>query len=101
MSHILFHIPHSSLTIPKMFWSICVKDLDYIKKTNLFLSDYLIDKLVPDQCTRLKFKYSRIFCDVEKFKETMTKKGMGVVYIKDCENIISVPNKKYKNIIIN
>lgn len=104
MSHILFHIPHSSLTIPKMFWSICVKDLDYIKKTNLFLSDYLIDKLVPYQCNRLKFKYSRIFCDVEKFKddykETMAKKGMGVVYIKDCENIITVPNKKYKNIII-
>ncbi len=104
MSHILFHIPHSSLVIPNMFWSICIKDINYIKKTNLFLSDYLTDKLVPNYCTKLIFKYSRIFCDVEKFKddskEIMAKKGMGVIYTKDCENTITIPNKKYKNIII-
>lgn len=104
MSHILFHVPHSSLVIPKIYWSICIKDPDYIRKTNLLLSDYLTDKLVPDNCRKLKFKYSRIFCDVEKFKddskEIMAKKGMGVVYTRDCENVIAIPNKKYKKIVI-
>ena len=104
MSHVVFHIPHSSLAIPKMFWNICIKDINYIKKTNLFLNDYLTDKLVPNHCKKLIFKYSRIFCDVEKFKdeskEVMAKKGMGVIYTKDCENTITIPNKKYKNIII-
>ena len=104
MNHVLFHIPHSSLEIPNIFWSICIKDINYIKKTNIFLSDYLTDKLVPNNCTKLTFKYSRIFCDVEKFKddtkEIMAKKGMSVIYTKDCENTITIPNKKYKKNII-
>ncbi len=104
MGHVLFHIPHSSLIIPNRFWSICIKDRNYIKKTNLFLSEYLTDKLVPNHCPKLIFKYSRIFCDVEKFKddskEIMAKKGMGVIHTRDCENIITIPNQKYKNIVM-
>ena len=41
-----------------------------IKRTNKFLSDYLTDKLIPNKCNKLVFKYSRLFCDVEKFKMT-------------------------------
>jgi len=26
----------------------------------------------------------------------MSKKGMGVIYTNDCNNIIAIPNKKYK-----
>ena len=44
MNYILFHIPHSSLKIPKQYWDICIKEKNYIKITNTFLSDYLTDK---------------------------------------------------------
>lgn len=104
MNYILFHIPHSSLKIPKKYWNVCIQDRKYMKKTNIFLSDYLTDKLIPNKCHKLVFKYSRLFCDVEKFKddskEDMFKKGMGVVYTNDCDNLITIPNKKYKRNII-
>lgn len=104
MNAILFHILHASLKIPNKYWKICIKDKKYIKKTNLFLSDIRTDKLVPNKCHKLIFKYSRLFCDVEKFKddkkESMAKKGMGVVYTKDCENTISNPNRRYKSQVI-
>lgn len=104
MNSILFHIPHSSLKIPKKYWTICIKNRDYILKTNKFLSDYFVDKLAPRKSNKLIFPYSRIFCDVEKFKddakEIMASKGMGVLYTKDCENVIAVINKNYKNKVI-
>lgn len=103
MNCILFHVPHSALKIPKQYWNICIKDKNYIKKTDKFLSDYLTDKLIPNKCHKLVFKYSRLFCDVEKFKddskEIMSKKGMGVIYTNDCNNAIAIPNKKYKRIV--
>ena len=104
MSYILFHVPHSSLKIPKQYWNICIKDKKYIETTNKFLSDYLTDKLIPNKCNKIVFKYSRLFCDVEKFKddskEIMSKKGMGVIYTNDCDNIITIPNKKYKRKVL-
>ena len=104
MDCILFHVPHSSLKIPKQYWDICINDQNYIKRTNKFLSDYLTDKLIPNKCHKLVFKYSRLFCDVEKFKddskEIMSKKGMGVIYTRDCDNTIAIPNKKYKRTIL-
>lgn len=104
MSYILFHIPHASLKIPKVYWDICQKEKNYIEQSNLFLNDYLTNKLIPIHCHKLMFKYSRIFCDVEKFKddskEEMAKKGMGVIYTRDCDNLIASPNKKYKTKVI-
>ncbi|MBQ8219073.1 MAG: N-formylglutamate amidohydrolase [Bacilli bacterium] len=104
MNYILFHVPHSSLKIPKQYWDICIKDKQYIKTTNKFLSDYLTDKLIPNKCHKLVFKYSRLFCDVEKFKddskEIMSKKGMGVIYTNDCDNTIAIPNEKYKRKVL-
>lgn len=104
MNYILFHVPHSSLKIPKQYWDICIKDKQYIKVTNIFLCDYLTDKLIPNKCHKLFFKYSRLFCDIEKFKddskEIMSKKGMGIIYTKDCDNTIAIPNKKYKSKIL-
>ncbi len=102
--YILFHIPHASLKLPKIFSTICIKDKNYIEKTNLFLSDYLTDQLIPKSYPKLIFKYSRIFCDVEKFKEDkkeeMAKKGMGVIYSRDCEDEITKPNKKYRRKVL-
>lgn len=104
MSYILFHVPHSSLKIPNRFWKVCIKNKDYIKATNIFISDFLTDRLLPDKCHKILFKYSRLFCDVEKFKdddkEVMSKKGMGVIYTNDCDEVISIPNKKYKERVI-
>jgi len=101
MSCILFHVPHSALKIPKQYWDICIKDQNYIKRTNKFLSDYLTDRLIPNKCHKLVFKYSRLFCDVEKLKddskEIMSKKGMGVIYTNDCDTTIAIPNKRYKS----
>ena len=104
MAYILIHIPHSSLKIPNIYWNICIKDKKYIENSNIFLSDYLTDKLISNKCHKLIFKYSRLFCDVEKFKddakEVMAKKGMGVIYTNDCDNVITIPNNKYKRKII-
>ena len=104
MGCILFHVPHSALKIPKQYWDICIKDRNYIKRTNKFLSDYLTDKLIPNKCHKLVFKYSRLFCDVEKFKddskEILSKKGLGVIYTNDCNATITIPNKKYKSKVL-
>ena len=104
MNSILFHIPHSALKIPKQYWNICIKDKQYIKVANIFLSDYLADKLIPNKCHKLIFKYSRLFCDIERFKddskEIMSKKGMGVIYTRDCDNTIAIINEKYKRKIL-
>lgn len=104
MTYILFHIPHASLKIPNKYWEVCIKDKDYINQTNIFLSDLLTDKLIPAKCHKLIFNYSRLFCDVEKFKddskEIMAKKGMGVIYTYDCDNMIAIPNRKYKNRVL-
>lgn len=104
MGCILFHVPHSALKIPRQYWDICIKNQNYIKRTNKFLSDYLTDKLIPNKCHKLVFKYSRLFCDVEKFKddskEIMSKKGMGVIYTNDCDTAIAILNKKYKSKVL-
>ena len=65
MIHVLFHVPHSSLKILKSYWNICTKNVKYIESVNIELCDSLTDKLLPDKCHKLIFKYSRIFCDVE------------------------------------
>ena len=97
-------MPHSSLKIPKQYWKICLKNKKYIKNINLWWCDYLTDKLIPDKSPRLIFNYSRLFCDVEKFKdnkkEVMAKYGLGVFYTHDGQNIITMPNKKYKSKVL-
>jgi len=104
MSHILYHIPHASLKIPNRFWEICIVNKLNITKSNFILSDLYIDKLAPKSAHKLTFKYSRLFCDVEKFKdnqkENMFKKGMGVIYTRNLEQEITQPSPKYKSNII-
>lgn len=100
--HLLIHIPHSSLVIPR----ICKKRLiKNIHDENIFMSDYLIDKIANTNYQSLKFNYSRMFCDIERFNsktEEMNKYGMGVVYCKDSNNEKFIDyDDKYKNKIIN
>lgn len=45
------------------------------------MCDSLMNQLLPHGCSKIVFPYSRIFCDVEKFrddsKEILSKKGNG------------------------
>lgn len=58
---LLIHIPHSSLNFPKLFLAH-VNDLEKINSENIFISDYLIDKFIPDgDVNIIKFNYLDYF----------------------------------------
>lgn len=99
--YLLVHIPHSSLLIPSKCKKRLIKN---VRKENIFISDYLVDRLVSKKVRTIKFRYSRMFCDVERFnteEEVMNKYGMGVVYSKDSnESDFIVLDEEYKNNII-
>lgn len=79
----ILHIPHSSTVI---------KNLDEYKNIQPsldLLTDWFTDELFQyDESERIVFPYSRLWCDVERYKdpskEEMEKYGQGIVYIKDC-----------------
>ena len=106
-SKFIFHIPHASLEIPKEFKERLLVDEDYFMKENTFISDYKIDEFIPkDFPNVVKFNYSRMFCDVEKYldndKEEMSKYGMGAIYTKDSNGLEFIKlDNNYKNNIIN
>ncbi len=81
---IIIHIPHSSLTYPQEFLDKVIITPEELEKENIFISDYLVDKLISFPANIIKFPYSRLFCDVERFKddkqEVMSQYKMGVVY---------------------
>ena len=97
--YLLVHIPHSSLLIPSKCKKRLIKN---VRKENIFISDYLVDRLVSKKVRTIKFRYSRMFCDVERFnteEEVMNKYGMGVVYSKDSnESDFIVLDEEYKNL---
>lgn len=87
----IIHIPHSSTKLPNIFYERLLVDKEYIEKENIFMSDYLIDTFVSSNFKNVvKFDYSRLFCDVERYKdddkEEMSKYGMGVIYTNDSNN---------------
>ena len=95
--NIIIHIPHISLKFPRIFYNYLLISKKDLEEENKFISDYLVDKFIPKHCKNIiKFKYSRLFCDVERFKnddlEAMSKYGMGVIYEKTYQGI------KFKNI---
>ena len=66
---ILLHMPHVSLKLPKSFYKGLLIDKNLVNKYNLIMSDVGIDTLFKDvKAYRIKAKYSRLFCDIEKFK---------------------------------
>ena len=102
----IIHIPHSSLEVPKEFRERLLVDDEYFEKENKFISDYKIDEFIPkDYPNIVKFNYSRMFCDVERYlddsKEEMSKYGMGAIYNKDSNgNEFIKLNKKYRQFVI-
>ena len=84
----IIHIPHASLEILPEFKKRLTISYHDFQRENKFISDYLVDRFVPDNFNNIvKFKYSRMFCDVERYldddQEEMSKYGMGVLYTKD------------------
>lgn len=101
---LLIHIPHNSLKLPKIFFDNIIVSKSIIKKENVFISDYHIIDFIPEKkCKILKADYSRLFCDVERFKENelMEKYGMGIIYNKlyTGETFIKYDNN-YKNSVL-
>lgn len=84
-SNILIHIPHSSLKFPLFFKENVLISESKLNKENLELTDLYVDKLVLSEfVNKVIFDYSRLFCDVERFREdeleSMSKIGMGSLY---------------------
>lgn len=82
---IILHIPHASLKVPRHFYKGLKFEKNIFNKYNLFMSDFGVDNLFSEiKAKRIKAKYSRLYCDVERFvddtKEEMAKFGQGVIY---------------------
>lgn len=83
--NVLFHIPHSSLYIPEEYKRETLLTEEELEKENLFMCDYRVDELLEDKENAIIFPYSRLYCDVERFRdesETMNQYGMGYIYTK-------------------
>lgn len=93
MNNIILHIPHSSLKLPSKFYDRIVVDKSVVKEFNLAISDLYTYEIfgAKNKFKKVVAKYSRIYCDVEKFtdddKETMSKFGMGYVYTHTHKNV--------------
>lgn len=82
---IILHIPHSSLMLPFGFYKNTLVSKAEINNFNLNIADlYTRELFGKNKYNKVIAKYSRVFCDVEKFaddeKEIMSKFGMGFVY---------------------
>lgn len=83
--YLIIHIPHSSLYIPNEYRKTSFLEKNELDIENEFMCDLYIDKLVNNKNQTIIFKYSRLYCDVERFRddsEVMNKYGMGYIYTK-------------------
>ena len=100
---VLLHMPHTKLTLPKSFYKGLLIDKNLLNKYNLIMSDIGINTLFKDvKGYRISPKYSRLYCDVEKFKddeiEVMSKYGQGVIYTHTFDKtLFHLHDEKYKN----
>lgn len=99
---VLLHIPHSSLKVPKKFYKGLLISREEFQKYNLKMTDVGIDELFKEvKGYKYKAKYSRLYCDVEKYKdnskEFMYKYGQGVIYTKTYDGKdFHINDDKYK-----
>ena len=104
---IILHLPHASTILPTEFYKNELKlNKQEINQFNLDVTDLYTDELFnADKYTHIKAKYSRIFCDVERYskdnKEPMAKVGMGMIYTKNLEGTEFVKTcKNYKREVL-
>ncbi|WP_443660871.1 N-formylglutamate amidohydrolase [Clostridium algidicarnis] len=85
MSKVILHIPHSSLNIPQYLRNDILLSDSEIREELEVLTDLYTDLIFQGKDT-IKSDFSRFVCDVERFEddssETMSKLGMGAVYLK-------------------
>lgn len=100
---LILHIPHSRLSLPVGFASKTTIDRGELETFVCDMCDMYTDKLFDcSGCKRVMPKYSRVFCDVEKFDndniETMARYGMGFIYSKTHYGKIFLnANSEYKD----
>lgn len=85
MNKIVLHIPHSSERLPRDFFEKIIISKQAVLDFCHTIADNDTMRLFGNNAyKKVVFKWSRIFCDVEKFidpeQEVMSKFGMGVVY---------------------
>lgn len=103
---VLLHIPHSSLKLPRIFYKYLLISKELLNKYNLEMSDLFVNKLFENvKGKKIIAKYSRLYCDVERFKddrlEVMAKYGQGVVYTNTYDGIFfHKHNEKYKRKVL-
>ena len=104
---IILHLPHANTELPKEFYNNdLLKSSKELNQFNLDMSDLYTDELFnAEKYTHVQAKYSRIFCDVEKFvkdfKEPMAKLGMGMIYSRDLKGEMFVKtDRKYKKEVL-
>lgn len=83
-SPVLIHVPHSSTCIPSDEWQYF--QTDKLRDEIFCMTDHYCDDLFACSHQMVTFSVSRLVCDVERFrddaKESMSLKGMRVVYTK-------------------
>jgi N-formylglutamate deformylase len=106
MIHKILHIPHSSNFIPNEFLSDYSITIDELHNECVIMNDTHTSELVygilDSDIDIVKFEYSRVFCDVERFRgdgEIMNKIGMGILYenshlLKPIRNVSSENKEK-------
>lgn len=106
MNNVIINIPHSSYKLPDEFKRRLLINDDKLKEELRILTDSFTDKLFYNEnCYNLICEYSRLYCDVERFKddaiELMSQRGMGAVYERttDGEKLIET-DMEYKESII-
>lgn len=103
---VLLHMPHTSLLVPRWFYKGLVISKEDFRKYNLKMTDLGVEELFKDvKGKRIVSKYSRLFCDVEKFKdnskEYMYKYGQGVIYTHAYDGtLVHVHEEKYERRVL-
>ena len=87
-NNLLIHIPHASMYIPEEYRKTALIPEEKLEEENRFMCDTGILELIPEslQENTLVFPYSRLYCDVERFRdgsEPMERYGMGYIYTRD------------------
>ena len=104
---IIVHIPHASLNVPDIFLKRLKVSRNYFDRMNVYESDYLIDTFRPDDLECLMFPYSRMFCDVERFRDDKKEKmalfcKRGVIYELDSNRKEFIDlDPDYRNTVLN
>lgn len=83
-TQIILHIPHSSTRIPADELADYVPGA--IEHELPLMTDLCTDRLFDFPCEKIVFPFSRLFCDVERFREdaeeSMSEIGMGLAYTR-------------------